>query len=612
MIDIKKIRDMAGLRNCKERYIICGIFIAAFIIRILYLNQIKNNPFFGCLQLDSLYYDMWAGKLLKMGWVDSSVFCGSPLYLYFLAGVYKIFGHNIFLTTLIQHALGAFSCVIVYLIGEKIFSRAVGIIAGLIMSVYSVVIFHEGILTPDSLALFLISLATFTLLYAVEKPGFKTFFFSGLLWGLSVFTRANILPLVILVWIFAIFKEKKKAIIVILAFISGIAVVISPITVKNFLMTGEFVIVAHHGGENFYIGNNPDSDGRNKQPLFINPTPFREHEDFRREAGRITGESLSYPQSSRFWFKEGLGFIKARPLQFLELLFKKSRYFFFSRYEAPDNDSSFYFFKRYSGLLNMLDFGFIAPLCLLGMALALKDFRKSFLIYLITLAYSASVIIFFVISRYRLCVVPFFILFASYGIYWIFDQARKRRFRRLLSCAVILGALFFLINKEDIRPDFSQDYLSLGNVYLQKKQYNNSLEAYKKSLSLNYKHASFAYSGMGNVFYARKLYHQALFMYSKALLLDSDCAEYYFNIGTVYYKQGLWDKALLEFKRAIELNASYSEAHYNLGMVYYKKRLYEEAIYEFKEAIKIDPNHIKAGYALNLTERENAAAMSLK
>jgi len=604
MIDIKKIRDAAGLRNYKERYIIWGIFILAFIIRILYLNQIKNTPFFGCLQLDPLYYDIWAEKLLKIGWVDSSVFCGSPLYLYFLAAVYKVFGHNIFLATLIQHVLGAFSCVIIYLIGKKIFSRAIGIIAGLIMSAYSVFIFHEGILSPDSMALFLISLATLSLLYAVEKPGFKAFFFSGLLWGLSVFTRANILPLVILVWIFAVFKEKKKAAIFILAFISGIAVISAPITIKNFLMTGEFVIVAHHGGENFYIGNNPDSDGRNKQPSFVNPTPFREHEDFRREAGRITGESLSYPQSSRFWFREGLCFIKANPSQFLELLFKKSRYFFFSRYEAPDNDSSFYFFKRYSGLLNMLDFGFIAPWCLFGMMLALKDFKKLSLIYFIVLSYSVSIIIFFVISRYRLPVVQFFILFASYGIYWMFDQARKRRFRRLLSCAVILGALSFLINKEDIKPDFSQDYLSLGSAYLRKEQYNDSLEAYKKSLFLNYKHASFAYSGMGNVFYARKLYNQALFMYTKALLLDLDCAEYHFNIGTVYYKQGLWSNALLKFKRAIELNAFYPEAHYNLGMVYYKKRLYEEAIHEFKEAVKIDPGHIKAGYAINLADKE--------
>jgi len=144
MIDIKKIRDTAGLRNYEERYIIWGIFIFAFIIRILYLNQIKNTPFFGCLQLDPLYYDTWAGKLLKTGWVDSSVFCGSPLYLYFLATVYKVFGHNIFLATLIQHALGALSCVIIYLIGEKIFNRAVGIITGLMMSEKRIYILGAG------------------------------------------------------------------------------------------------------------------------------------------------------------------------------------------------------------------------------------------------------------------------------------------------------------------------------------------------------------------------------------------------------------------------------------------------------------------------------------
>ena len=595
MVNIKKIR---------EKYIICGIFIFAFIIRILYLNQIKNSPFFDCPQLDSLYYDMWARKLLEMGWVDSSIFCGSPLYLYFLAAAYKVFGHNLFLTALIQHILGAFSCVIIYLIGGKIFNKAVGIIAALIMSVYGIFIFHEGILSPDSLALFLISLATLVLLNAAEKPNFKTFFSSGLLWGLSVFIRANILPLVILVWIFAVFKDKKKAVIFILAFVLGIAAIIAPVTIKNFLITKEFILVSYQGGENFYIGNNPEADGRNKQPLFVNPTPFREHEDFRREASRLTGHSLSYLQSSKFWFEEGFKFIRSQPLEFLKLLFKKSYYFFFSRYEAPDNDTSVYFFKRYSSLLRILGFGFIAPLYLIGMALALKDFKKLSLIYLITLSYSMSVIIFFVISRYRLPVVQFFILFASYGIYWAFDQARKKRYMYLFSYVIITGALFFLVNKEFIRPDFSQDYISLGNVYFEKGQYDSSLKAYKKSIHLNYKHAPSAHSGMGNVFYARKLYNQALFMYNKALLLNPDCAEYYFNIGAVYYKQRLWDKALFNFQRAIELNTSYSEAYYNLGIVYYKKRLPEKAIHEFKEALKIDPNYIKAHRALDLINKE--------
>jgi len=601
---MKKIKDIAWPHSFREKYVIFGIFIFAFIVRILYLYQIKNNPFFDCLQLDSLYYDTWARKLLKIGWVDSGIFCGSPLYLYFLATAYKIFGHNLFLTALIQHIAGAFSCVIIYLIGEKIFNRAVGIIAALIMSVYGIFIFHEGILSPDSLALFLISLAALVLLYAAGKPDFKTFFFSGLLWGLSVFIRANILPLVILVWIFAVFKEKKKAVVFILAFILGIAAIIAPVTIKNFLITREFVLVSYQGGENFYIGNNPEADGRNKQPLFVNPTPFREHEDFRREASRLTGHDLSYLQSSEFWFEEGFKFIRAQPLEFLKLLFKKSYYFFFSRYEAPDNDSSIYFFKRYSGLLKMLDFGFIAPLYLIGMVLALKDFRKLSLIYLITLSYSISIIIFFVISRYRLPVVQFFILFASYGIYWAFDQARKRRYMHLFFYAVIAGALFFPVNKELISPDFSQDYISLGNVYFEKGQYDNSLEAYRKSIYLNYKHAPSAYSGMGNIFYAKKLYNQALFMYNKALLLNPDCAEYYFNIGAVCYKQGLWDKALFNFRRAIELNASYSEAHYNLGMVYYKKRLPEKAIREFKEAIKIDHNYIKAHHVLDLISKE--------
>ena len=197
MVNVKKIRDVIGPYDYREKYIICAIFIFAFIIRILYLNQIKNNPLFDNLTLDPLYYDTWAKNLLITRWVGSGLFCRNHLYPYFLATIFRIFGHNLFLVRLFQHVLGSFSCVIIYLIGKKLFNKTVGIIAMFIMSIYSLFIFYESVLVPATLFLFLISLGTLLLISAVERGSFKILFFSGVVWSLSLLTQISILPLFI-------------------------------------------------------------------------------------------------------------------------------------------------------------------------------------------------------------------------------------------------------------------------------------------------------------------------------------------------------------------------------------------------------------------------------
>ena len=88
------------------------------------LFELEKSFFSDALVMDEATYDKWAGQILERGLLtDSRLFWQAPFYPYFLALVYKIFGHNYFMPRLIQFLIGALSCVLVYLLGKKVFNK---------------------------------------------------------------------------------------------------------------------------------------------------------------------------------------------------------------------------------------------------------------------------------------------------------------------------------------------------------------------------------------------------------------------------------------------------------------------------------------------------------
>ena len=125
----------------KEIYLIVGILVFAFAVRLIYLNQMKDSPMFDTLIMDSEYHDQWARMILRGEDFSEGAFFRAPLYAYFLASVYKIFGPGHVQVRLIQLLLGAISCVLVYLLGRRVFNRRIAVIAALLASLNGVMIY---------------------------------------------------------------------------------------------------------------------------------------------------------------------------------------------------------------------------------------------------------------------------------------------------------------------------------------------------------------------------------------------------------------------------------------------------------------------------------------
>lgn len=194
-------------------------------------------------------------------------------------------------------------------------------------------------------------------------------------------------------------------------FLLGVFFIIMPVTIRNYHVGKEFVLITSGGGEAFYLGNNPEADGTYIPPAFVRPTTKLEHDDFRNKARELTGRNLSRKESSDFWYSQAIQFILENPGKYTKLLLRKTL-LFWNFYEFPDNQN-YYFQKRQSYLLGgpVIEFGMIAPLGFMGILLLLSCPGRFTILYLIFLTYMISNLLFFIFARFRLPAVPFLIIF---------------------------------------------------------------------------------------------------------------------------------------------------------------------------------------------------------
>jgi tetratricopeptide (TPR) repeat protein len=605
----------------KELYFILGLFIFAFLIRFIYLNQVKSSPLFDVPLLDAKYHDQWAQTILKGQDFEKGVFFRAPLYPYFLALVYKIFGHSFYMARLIQFLIGSLSCVLVYLIGKKIFNPRVGRIAGTIASLYGILIYFEGELLIPVLIVFLDLVLILSLLWIRENPSYVRWIVCGGLLGLSALARPNILLVGVAFFFWILFclpqgtefvkskaKTYRKSLLYAVFFAFGAILMVSPITLRNYVKGDDFVLIASQGGMNFYIGNNPQSDGVSAYLPGARSTWRGMYDDAIKMAEESMHKKLKPSEVSKFWYGLGMKSVKDHPFDFLSLMVKKLALFWNGN--ELSNNKDIYFFARKAGILKGLiwkfviffPFGIMCPLALLGMILSYKQFKNTLVLLLFVFVYMLSIILFFVTTRYRVPVLPILIIFSAYALNWFLVKMKEKRFSSLGKYLFIFVLISIPINLnipgyEDLGAAWS--HFNWGSAYGEKGDMSNAIKEYKLALSYDPNLAD-AYLGLGTLYRKQGKYTQALQEFEKALSFGADSAITLYNRGMIYSTFGLLDKAEKDYKLSIALRHNDHFPHYLLGGIYLDKGRWEQAITEQQLALQYNPEFAPSYYELGL------------
>lgn len=598
----------------RERIIVLGIFILAFALRIIYLLQMRSSPHFFSPTMDPLFHDSWAQNIAAGNWIGSKVFFRAPFYAYFLALIYKIFGHGYIIPRVIQHLIGSFSCVLIYFLARRLFGRTTAIVAGLIAATYGMLLYFEGELLLDSFLVFFDLLLILLLLRAREVPKLSRWFVCGLVLGISAITRPNILIFIpcVWLWLFWVFRKGyslKRIIAYAALFFLGVVLVIFPVTLRNVLAGGDKVLIASQGGINFYIGNNENADGMSA--IFYNE--HWEYRDFQMAAENETGRSLKPSDISDFYYRKGFDFFLKKPSQALGLLTKKG-YLFWSKFEISNNQD-IYFYRRYSSLIRLLPLGFwfVGPLGLVGMVLSfwfagrnkkvqaeeIADQRKKFLLPIFfVFSYMITVVMFFVPARFRLPVIPFLIIFSGFALVWLVQRAVEKDLGSIRIFLLFLGPLFFLSNTNAYHLktggfSLAQSHFSLGNVYMKKGELDLALAHFDTALALN-PTWSRGHLNRGMVFFKKSDYDEAEREFLAELDLNPYEEQAYNNLSAIYLEREQYDKAEQAAKKAIDLKSYSPNPYMNLALAYNKTGRPDEAREVLVQGISSIPGFLDA------------------
>ena len=186
-----------------------------------------------------------------------------PLYIFFLTALYRVFADP--LAVRLAHAiLGAVGCVVLSVIGRRMFDDLTGLVAAVILCVYPLVVYLSGLHLTENLFLFLLLLILWQSQRIGKRPTFAAVAGLGSLIGLAALTRAVFLAFLpfLLVWAVGLWGIRNPLAYRVFgaAVMSAVAVII-PWTVRNYVVLGALVPVQSNAGMMLWAGNNPHADG---------------------------------------------------------------------------------------------------------------------------------------------------------------------------------------------------------------------------------------------------------------------------------------------------------------------------------------------------------------
>jgi 4-amino-4-deoxy-L-arabinose transferase-like glycosyltransferase len=291
-----------------------AIVVLALIVRVaLVLGTSDYAP-----RTDSADYDRSAVSLVQHGTFPSSYLAAKggptgfrpPLFPIALAGVYELTGTGSATSRweaarIFEALLGAVAVLLLSLIALRIWGRRTALIAGAIAAVDPPLILVGSSLLSESLFIPLVLGATLVALVYRDQPRLRWALLSGVLIGLAALTRGNgvflAIPLAFLVWT-ARPRLRRRSIAVPLALLVAAALTISPWTIRNEVVFGQFVPISTETG---YIlaGTYNDAIQYEKDypalwylPIAQLRTLYAAHPNYNEAqvSSRLTSEGLSY------------------------------------------------------------------------------------------------------------------------------------------------------------------------------------------------------------------------------------------------------------------------------------------------------------------------------
>jgi tetratricopeptide (TPR) repeat protein len=150
-----------------------------------------------------------------------------------------------------------------------------------------------------------------------------------------------------------------------------------------------------------------------------------------------------------------------------------------------------------------------------------------------------------------------------------------------------------------VAPESSIARYNLGRVYENEGRLEESLDHYRRAVSLNPTFAD-AHYNLARLLAKRGLHDEAVGHYRQALRFKPNDVETRNNLGLLLAARGETAASLEEFQKAVQIDPSYGRAFFNMGRVYASEGDLENASRYYRVALKLNPTEAEVHLGLGI------------
>jgi len=343
----------------------------------------------------------------------------APLYPLFLVGIQSVSDSGTAIR-IAQAFLDSISCIILFFVASTIFSSTViAYVSSILFLFHPEIVGSNTFILSETLTIFLL-LCTFLLcVMSLKTKSLTHWGMSGLLLGLTTLCRPVTLlfpPFAFILGILFVRRAKKHFLGLLFLFIVFIAT-LAPWTIRNYIVFEEFIPVSSNAGGNLFIASKKAWNGTYNNEILAIRTKI---------GSELPSDALGHYHVDNELKKRALATIKADVPAYFSLCFRR----FFELWCGIPGGK-----EMLKGHYLITNFIYLYHYVMVIFALygcSHLVFKKSinelhiaaisFILYF-TLIHCALV----ALPRYRIPIIPMFLLFSAYGMVSLFRRFNERR-----------------------------------------------------------------------------------------------------------------------------------------------------------------------------------------
>ena len=524
------------------------VFAVALLVRLLGAWQLGSLPLSRTPQLDSAAYVMWAREIVAGGMAWPPYPEHAPGYPFFVAGILALFNGSLMAVRIVQAVLGAIGCVLTAHVASRTVAPRAFVWAGLIQATYAPLIFIDTALLAESLLVFLLVL---TLAIVTAADGLaKRWLLAGVALGAGCIVRPTALALFVAFLIVLVRKYRwgRETRSLALAFTAGVLILVAPVVIQNWRVTGVPMIQAY-GGMNAYLGNRPSGDGGARA------RPGGEWDRLEGEASRA---GVTRNDQDRYYLRRTFSEIADRPAAFGGLLVSKLLWTLQDD-ELRDTHSYYFFASTWAPLRWLPTFGWILGLAVAG-AIAARPRDPAWLIAY-GIAMLATSILLVIGTRYRMPLIPVLIALAGGGAAATVDAVRSRRWKVVapLTLTILVTWAASEIRRDPASHNLAEEQALTGLSLLQENKVDESEAAFRAATKTD-ENSSLAWDGLGLVLQRRQVRDEARTAFERAVQVNPSNATAWVHLGYAHERLNNPSAALAAYRQALAITPQRAEA----------------------------------------------------